>query len=143
MKDEEWIIDICDDVLGQKAIRQHRFPFLLGDPGPSGRRAKLPVDAFYPNLELVIEYHERQHSERVPFFDKDDRLTVSGVPRGEQRRRYDDYRRTLLPQHGYTLLIFNYSEFEHNNARRLLRIDRDRDRRIIATRLHDHLRDVT
>lgn len=133
--DESWVIDLCDAVLGQKAIRQHRFPFLLGDPGPSGRRALLPVDAFYPDLGLVIEYHERQHSERMRFFD--DRLTVSEVGRGEQRRRYDDHRRTLLPQHGCTLVIFDYSEFGHTGAGRLQRTDRDR--KIVAARLRDHV----
>ena len=97
--DEAWIIDICDAILGKIASRQHRFPFLLGDPGPSGRMASLPVDAYYADLRLVVEYHERQHTERVALFD--DKNTVSGVPRGEQRRRYDDYRRTLLPEHGY------------------------------------------
>lgn len=134
-RDEAWIIDLCDAVLGQTALRQHCFPFLLGDAGASGRRVLLPVDAFYPELGLVIEYHERQHSERVGFFD--DRLTVSGVPRGEQRRRYDDYRRTLLPSHGFELVIFDYSEFGHTGAGRLLRTEEDRE--IIAVRLRDHV----
>jgi hypothetical protein len=133
--DEAWIIDLCDAALGKKAIRQHRFPFLLGDAGASGRRVLLPVDAFYPELGLVIEYHERQHSERVRFFD--DHPTVSGVPRGEQRRRYDDYRRTLLPLHGCGLVVFDYSEFGHTRAGRLLRTDRDRA--IITARLRDHV----
>lgn len=31
--DEAWTIDVCDDLLGQPALRQHRFGFLLGDPG--------------------------------------------------------------------------------------------------------------
>ncbi|MGD9508273.1 MAG: hypothetical protein AB7I59_11330 [Geminicoccaceae bacterium] len=132
--DEGWIVDLCDAVLGKRAIRQHRFPFLLGDPGASGRRALLPVDAFYPDIGLVIEYHERQHSQRVRWFD--DRPTVSGLGRGEQRRRYDDYRRTLLPEHGYALVIFDYSEFEHTAAGRLLRTYRDRE--IITARLRDH-----
>jgi hypothetical protein len=133
--DEAWIIDVCDAVLGRKAIRQHRFPFLRGDSRPSGRRTPLPVDAFYPELSLVIEYHERQHSERVRFFD--DRLTVSGVARGEQRRRYDGYRRTLLPENGYALLIFDYSEFLCTGARRLLRTDENRES--IARCLRDHV----
>jgi len=133
--DEAWIIDLCDAVLGKKAIRQHRFPFLLGDAGASGRRVLLPVDAFYPDLGLVIEYHERQHSGRVRFFD--DRPTISGVPRGEQRRRYDDYRRTLLPLHGCALVVFDYSEFGHTSAGRLLRTERDRE--IITARLRDHV----
>ena len=117
--DEAWVIDLCDKVLLRKALRQHRFPFLAGDPGPSGRRTCLPVDAFYPDLKLVIEYHERQHRERVPFFDQ--RMTVSGMSRGEQRRRYDDLRRTLLPRNGYHLEVLEWSEFDHDRAGRLLR----------------------
>lgn len=134
--DEAWIIDICDAVLGKAASRQHRFPFLLGDSGPSGRRALLPVDAYYPNLRLVIEYHERQHTQRVALFD--DRTTVSGVPRGEQRRRYDDYRRTLLPKHGYGLVIFDYTEFDHTRGGRLARNGRDRE--IVTARLQAYLK---
>jgi hypothetical protein len=134
--DEAWIIDICDQVLGKKASRQHRFPFLLGDPGPSGRRASLPVDAYYPNLRLVIEYHERQHTQRVALFD--DRATVSGVPRGEQRRRYDDYRRTLLPKHGFGFVIFDYADFDHTRGGRLVRSSRDRE--IVTARLQAYLK---
>lgn len=137
--DEAWIIDICDAILGKIASRQHRFPFLLGDPGPSGRRASLPVDAYYADLRLVVEYHERQHTERVALFD--DKNTVSGVPRGEQRRRYDDYRRTLLPKHGYGLVIFDYTEFDHTRGGRLMRNGRDRD--IVAARLQAYLNDAS
>lgn len=133
--DEVWIIDICDTVLGRTASRQHRFPFLLGDSNPSGRRSFLPVDAYYHDLRLVIEYHERQHTQRVELFD--DRLTVSGVPRGEQRRRYDEYRRTLLPKHGYGLVIFDYSEFDHSSGGRLVRSGRDRE--IVTARLQAYL----
>lgn len=45
----------ADEVLGEQAIRQHRFPFPMGDPGGRGRRSLLPVDAFYPTRKLVIE----------------------------------------------------------------------------------------
>jgi hypothetical protein len=37
--------------------------------------------------------------------DKPDKLTVSGVHCGEQRRIYDERRRALVPAHGYALLI--------------------------------------
>lgn len=77
--DESYVIDLCDEILKQMAFRQHRFDFLRGDSG-----AKLPVDAYYPSLNLVIEFKERQHTEEVKLFDK--RQTVSGVGRGEQRR---------------------------------------------------------
>lgn len=129
--DEAWIIRLCDEVLGERAIRQHRFPFLTGDPGATGRRSLLPIDAFYPARKLVIEFHEIQHSQPVAHFDK--RQTVSGLSRAEQRRRYDELRRTVLPQHGIDIVIFDYSEFEHTTAGRLRRASRDRQ--IIAERL--------
>ena len=136
--DEAWVIDLCDAVLGRRAIRQHRFPFLLGDAGPSGRRAALPVDAWYPDLKLVVEYHERQHSERVAFFDR--RMTVSGMTRGEQRRRYDDLRSETLSASGIALETFEFREFEHDNAGRLLRAATDST--VVEQRLSGHPRHV-
>jgi hypothetical protein len=133
--DEAWIIDLCDEALGQRALRQHRFPFLVGDPGRSGRRTCLPVDAFYPELKLVIEYHERQHAEQVAFFDR--RMTISGISRGEQRRKYDELRRTLLPANGYRLEIFSFSEFAHDRSRRLLRTLQDAT--VVRTRIRSYL----
>jgi len=102
--DESYVINLCDEVLGMKAYRQHKFDFLRGDTG-----MPLPVDAFYPELNLVIEYYESQHTESTPFFDR--RLTVSGVSRGEQRRIYDNRRRELLPKHGIKLVIISYTDF--------------------------------
>ncbi len=102
--DEYYVIDLCDEILGRKALRQHCFDFLRGDSGK-----KLPVDAWYPDLRLVIEYHESQHTEATPFFDK--KLTVSGVSRGEQRRIYDQRRQRLLPEHDIRLVIISYSDF--------------------------------
>lgn len=112
--DENYVIDLCDEILNQKAFRQHRFDFLKGDSG-----TKLPVDAYYPTLNLVIEFRERQHTEEVKFFDK--RQTVSGVGRGEQRKIYDQRRRDVLPQHGLKLVEFNYSDFEHKKSKKLVR----------------------
>ena len=129
-RDETYVVDLCDEVLGLAAQRQHCFPFLVGDQGQNGTRRPLPVDAFYPTLMLVVEYHERQHTERVGFFD--DKLTVSGVSRGEQRRRYDELRKVLLPQNGYALITFDYSDFAHDGAKKLLR--NAEDKRIISQR---------
>lgn len=129
------MIDLCDAVLGRVAIRQHRFPFLFGDAGPTGRRAALPVDAWYPDLELVIEYHERQHREKVAFFDR--RPTISGLNRGEQRKRYDDLRREVLPDHGIRLEILEWDMFAHDRAGRLLRGPSDRD--IVSRKLEKYL----
>lgn len=122
-RDEHYVLDLCDAVLGLKAARQHCFPFLTGDPDRHGRQKPLPVDGFYPALGLVVEYHERQHRERVGFFD--DKPTVSGVSRGEQRRRYDERRADVLPRHGYSLVVLEVDEFAHDRAKRLLRLPQD------------------
>lgn len=119
--DEYYVIGLCDEVLGLKASRQHTFDFLRGDGMPG---KKLPVDAYYPELNLVVEYRERQHSESVAFFDK--KTTVSGVSRSEQRRIYDQRRRDILPKHGIWLVEISYADLKHNSRKRLIR-DRQGD----------------
>ena len=133
--DENYILDLCDEVLGMVGLRQHRFDFLLGDLHRDGiSRTKLPCDIYYPDLDLVIEYNERQHTESVKHFDKPDRETVSGVHRGEQRRRYDERRRTVLPEHGIKVIDLSYFDFDHTGNRRLIR-DTTNDLRIVRTKL--------
>lgn len=110
--DEYYVIDLCDEVLGRKASRQHRFDFLTGDTGK-----RLPVDAYYEDLNLVVEYYERQHSEPIPYWDK--KMTASGVTRQEQRKIYDERRKIILPQHGIKLVVINY--FDFGTSKRILR----------------------
>ncbi len=125
--DESYVIDLCDEVLKQKAIRQYRFDFLKGDSG-----TRLPVDAYYPSLNLVIEFKEKQHTEAVNFFDK--RQTVSGVGRGEQRKIYDQRRRDVLPKHGIKLIELDCSDFEHTRGKKLIR-NREEDLKVINKKL--------
>lgn len=125
--DESYVIDLCDEVLKLKALRQHRFDFLLGDSG-----TKLPVDAYYPSLNLVIEFKERQHTEEVKFFDV--RQTVSGVGIGEQRKLYDQRRRDELPKHGIKLIELDYSDFEHTRSKKLLR-NKEKDLKVIKIKM--------
>lgn len=40
-RDQDYAIDLCDEVLGERALREHRFQWLTGDPGKSGARATL------------------------------------------------------------------------------------------------------
>lgn len=129
--DEAYVLDICDEVLGLKGLRQYRFDFLRGDSG-----TKLPVDIYYPALELVIEYREKQHTEEVAFFDK--RITNSGISRGEQRKKYDELRRTEIPKNGFELIEFDYSEFGHTKGKHLLR-NREEDEKIIREKLKKYI----
>jgi hypothetical protein len=124
-KNETYIIDLCDELLGLKAIRGHTFDALRGDPGKDGRRRFLPLDAFYPTLNLVIEYDERQHTETVAFFDK--KNTISGIPRGEQRKKYDLIKRAYPAANQMHLVVFSFRDFKHTSAKRLCRVAADRD----------------
>lgn len=123
--DESYVIDLCDEVLKMKASRQHKFDFLVGDTG-----RKLPVDAYYESLNLVIEYHERQHTEAVSLFDN--KSTVSGVSRGEQRKIYDQRRVEILPKHGIKLIIISYRDF--GTSKKLQR-NRNNDILVVKTLL--------
>lgn len=124
-KDETYVLDLCDEVLKSKGSRQHCFDFLIGDAG-----TKLPVDSYYATLNLVIEYRETQHVNEVKFFDKPDKLTVSGVSRGEQRKMYDQRRRDVLPENGIQLIEINYYDFEHDRKNKIIR-NRENDLKVV------------
>ena len=129
--DEHYVLDLCDQVLQLKGLRQHRFDFLLGDANAQGRKARLPVDIYYPELNLVIEYKEQQHSKANKHFDKPDLFTVSGVHRGEQRKIYDQRRRAILPQNGIKLIEIEYSDFQFDSNDKIVR-EYERDLVIVA-----------
>jgi hypothetical protein len=120
-RDESYVLDLLDELLGVRGSRQHRFDWLVGDPGQDTQRRQLPVDSYWPGLGLVVEYRERQHDEPISHFDKPDRMTVSGVHRGEQRRLYDERRDTLVPNHGLTLLIVKPAQLAADTRGRLRR----------------------
>jgi hypothetical protein len=129
--DEHYVLDRCDEILDSRGERQHRFPWLLGDASPNtGQRVRLPVDGYWPERNLVVEFQERQHTEAVRHFDKPDVMTVSGVHRGEQRRLYDQRKAELIPEHDIRLVIIDKAEF----VVRSNRIVRDRERDLDVVR---------
>jgi hypothetical protein len=117
--DESYVIGLCDLVLDRTAERQRRFDFLRGDPGKNGICTKLPVDAYYADFPLVVEYWERQHTEGIPFMDR--RMTCSGCDRRQQRILYDWRKDELLREHGIALVVLDYRMFECNGQKRLRR----------------------
>ncbi|GAB2883180.1 hypothetical protein GCM10027074_59620 [Streptomyces deserti] len=119
--DEAYVVDLCNQVLGEPALTQHKVDWLLGGRGAAGRRARLPVDAYWPGRQLVVEYRELQHDHPVPHFDKPDRLTVSGVHRGEQRALYDARRDTEIPAHGLRLVVIRPADLDADSRGRLRR----------------------
>ncbi|MER6649822.1 hypothetical protein ABT248_04665 [Streptomyces sp. NPDC000971] len=119
--DEAYVVGLCSQVLGEAALPQHKFDWLLGDPGDGGRRAKLPVDAYWPGHRLVVEYRELQHDRPTPHFDKPEKMTISGVHRGVQRALYDARRDAEIPAHGLRLVVIRPADLDGNNSGRLRR----------------------
>jgi hypothetical protein len=111
-RDEAYALDFCDQAIGSNSVREAKLDWLLGDPGKDRRCRKLPVDAYWPDLGLVVEFWESQHEQPVPFFDKPDQLTVSGIPRSAQRALYDQRRLELIPRHNLSLFVIRKSELE-------------------------------
>ena len=114
---ERYCAKLISDALGGVEYKLgQRFPFLRGDPTlrcPKG--VTLPVDAYYPNFKLVLEFREAQHySDRVALWDN--RVTATGQRRKEQRRKYDKRREELLPANGIKLLIVYDYEISMNYA---------------------------
>lgn len=105
-KQERYCAKLVSDALGGVEYKLgHRFSFLRGDTTPSRPDGvTLPVDAYYPDFKLVLEFREAQHySERVPLWDK--RITATGQVRKEQRQKYDKRREEVLPANGIKLLV--------------------------------------
>ena len=138
-KDEHYVLDLCDKVLDLVSSRQHRFEFLVGDEGKNGKCRKLPVDSYYEKLKLVVEYCERQHTESIAHFDKPSKITVSGVHRGEQRKKYDERRKQILPENDIKLVELSYSDFAYNGQKRIIR-NIESDTEIVRQRLKDFVR---
>jgi hypothetical protein len=112
-RDARYVLDLCDEVLGASGKREFTFEWLVGDPSQkTGRRRKLPVDSYWERHNLVVEVMEHQHYEPIPLFDKPDKLTISGVDRGEQRQLYDARRAEQIPAHGLRLVLIRTSDFQ-------------------------------
>ena len=137
--DEAYALALCDEVVGSPSVREARFDWLRGDPGKGRVGVPLPVDAFWPELNLVVEFYEYQHDRPNAHFDKPDRITVSGVPRAEQRRLYDARRVELLPAHGITLVVLRKGELTLTPRGSLAR-EKGSDLAVVSAKLAPFLR---
>ena len=132
--DEAYVVNLCDKVLGLKADRQKRFGFLLGDTHKDGyTRTSLPVDAFYEDLKLVVEYKEKLREKAPTKFDRPVKLTVSGVTRDEQRKIYNERKADVLPENGIDLVVISYSDFSCDEDDKIIRNEASDLKRMTAT----------
>lgn len=119
--DEFYIINLCDEILKQKASRKHTFSWLFGDLHKKGKtRTLLPLAAFYEDLNLVIEFADNKNKTEAQQV-KLEALTASGVTRGVQIEKYNKRRKDMLAKKAINLSVIDYSLFETNNKNRLVR----------------------
>jgi len=71
-------------------------------------RTKLPLDAYYEGLKLVIEFFEKKETEESP-------------EREAQRKFYDQRKKDVLEKKEIRLIEINYALFECNESDRLVR----------------------
>jgi len=136
--DETYVIALCDKVLSLKADRHKRFDFLLGDPHKNGKtQTMLPVDAYYEELQLVVEYKEIQNFRPLAIRDEeDDEENTNTVTREELRRIYDERRVKVLPKNGISMVIISYSDFVFNDKNKIIRME-ENDLEIVEKALID------
>ncbi|PHS10951.1 MAG: hypothetical protein COA88_01305 [Kordia sp.] len=124
--DEFYLVNLCDDLLKEKASRKHTFDTLLGKLHKKGKtRTKLPLDAYYEDLKLVIE-----------FFEKKD--TDESSEREAQRKYYDQRKKDVLEKKKISLIDINYALFECNENDRLVR-DKNNDCIVLKGILKDFI----
>ena len=139
--DETYVISLCDEVLSLNADRQKRFDFLLGDLHKNGKtQTMLPVDAFYEELQLVVEYKEIQNYRPLAEVDKnedeEEKESVKTLSREEQRRIYDERRAKVLPENDISMVVISYSDFEYDDKNKIIR-DKESDLKTVQKALKD------
>ncbi|BDC99559.1 hypothetical protein [Persicobacter psychrovividus] len=131
-----YLVNIANELLGKEASSQHKFSFLLGDYHKDGKsRTALPIDAYYEELNMAIEFIEKQ-----PIEFKSTRMTVSGVTRGEQRAMYDQRKRTTLAKEGIAIIDVPYADFRCDEKGKLVR-DLEADTKLMREFLADYIKE--
>ncbi len=138
--DEYYVLDLCDELLNEKAARQHTFDFLVGDVHQDGRtRTELPLDAYYYGLNLAIEYSEKQDSEDSKV-DNPDKMTISGVTRAEQRKIYNRRKKEVLRKKEINFIEIKYSDFDYDDQYKLIR-NKERDSKVLKKMLRKFIQE--
>lgn len=129
--DEFYLVNLCDELLGQEGSRKHMFDTLVGKLHKRGKgRTKLPLDAYYEDLKLVIEFSRKD----VDF----DALDKKEQARMIQVKHYDKLKKKAILKKDLRLMEINYASFECNETNKLIRNTED-DKVILKGLLKDFL----
>ena len=125
-RDKNYVLNLCDQVLKQKGSRLHQFDFLVDDI-----QTKFTVDAYYADLDLVVDYHEFYKPKVVKRFEKDEIPAPGGIAREDERNLYDQRRKAALPANGITVVEINYTDF-FLNEKNLIERDLEEDLSVVS-----------
>ncbi len=129
--DEYYLVNLCDELLKQEASRKHTFDTLVGNLHKRGKgRTKLPLDAYYEELKLVIEFFRKNEAS--------DALDEKERARREQIKYYDGLKKKAILNKGLRLMNINYALFELDEADKLVR-DTEKDIVVLKGLLKDFL----
>tara|TARA_R110002051_G_scaffold88673_2_gene156193 strand:+ start:1651 stop:2394 length:744 start_codon:yes stop_codon:yes gene_type:complete len=129
--DEYYLVNLCDELLEQKASRKHTFDTLVGNLHKKGKgRTKLPLDAYYKDLKLVIEFFEEQEEGKE--------LDEAEQARMAQIQYYDKLKKKSILKKELRYLVIKYASFDCDEAGKLVR-DTDKDKRILKGMLKDFI----
>ena len=98
-KDAEKTILLFEDVLGESAQREKTFEWLINDK----TGYNMYLDAYFPEMNIALEYHGMQHYEFVPFMEKKEGSF-------KQRQYRDKLKKKLCLEHGLTFIEYGYKE---------------------------------
>ena len=134
--DEYYLIGLVNELLGTRASHQHTFDFLLGDYHKNGKtRTELPLDAYYADQNIVIEFLDKNNSESV----NQDKMTISGVKRSEQRGIYRQRKQGILKANDINLIEVDYALFECDTEQNLSR-NKEKDVKLLKEILKHYIK---
>lgn len=131
--DENYLLDLCDELLDKKASRKHTFDTLVGNLHKRGKgRTKLPLDAYYQDLKLVIEFFQTEKD-----FEELDEKEQARIT---QIKYYDKLKKEAVLNKKFRYMKINYAQFECNEDGKLIR-NTENDIIVLKEILKDFLED--
>ncbi|WP_144720148.1 hypothetical protein [Agrococcus jejuensis] len=113
--DEHYVLSLCEQIVGRRALREFAFDWLRADPDARGTRRKLPVDAYWPEFAAAAQYYA---GPIIP-----DLATAS--ERTLQRIAYDQRRRTELARYRIELVEISSEQLAHRGTKLLRDAEHD------------------
>jgi hypothetical protein len=131
--DEVYILGLIDELFNETGSRRHTFDDLLGDLHQNGEtRTELPIDIYYAKFKLALEIVEHPGKKKNTIESKEEKLTVSGITRAEQRLKYQKRKKIVLTQKDISFIEIPLDSFEVDDSMQLIRKKGDDVRELIG-----------